>query len=162
MTPQTAQTIATAFDARPFRDAQRSSPVLNAQDALTGITHYCDPATLRFHHSRIVGACAVSSGAFFKVTETCAQDYQNTRRGYRVVLFDLTGEAVYRPKLEELTRTREQADRAFWAWFNQFDELAHYRDKLNRKADRLAHQIQELNTAAAELAALQDAEALAA
>ena len=155
MTPQTAQTIAAAFDARPFRDAQRSSPVLNAQDALTGITHYCDPATLRFHHSRIVGACAVSSGAFFKVTETCAQDYQNTRRGYRVVLFDMTGSTVYRPSLDELTRTREQADKAFYAWFDQFDELGHYRDKINNKADKLARQIAVLNEVGRILAAEQ-------
>ena len=156
MTPQTALTIATALDTNPFRDAQRSTPVLNAQDALTGLTHYCDAGTLRYHHSRIVGACVVSCGAFFKITETCSQDYQNTRRGYRVVLFDLTGEAVYRPSLDELTRTREQADKAFYAWFNEFDELGHYRDKLNRKADRLARQIADLNCAAQALAAQQD------
>ena len=162
MTPNTAQIIATALDTRPFRDAQRPAPVLNAQDALTGLTHYCDTGTLRYHHSRIVGACVVSCGAFFKVTETCAQDYQNTRRGYRVVLFDLTGEAVYRPSLSELTRTREQADKAFWAWFNQFDELGHYRDKFNRKADQMARQIAVLNEVGRTLAADQDAEALTA
>lgn len=162
MTPQTAQTIATALHTRPFRDAQRSSPVLNAQDALTGLTHYCDPGALRFHHSRIVGACVASSGAFFKVTETCAQDYQNTRRGYRVVLFDLTGEAVYRPNLEGLRRTREQADREFWAWFNEFDKIAHYRDKFHRKADQMAQQIVELNEATHALAAAQNSEAMAA
>jgi len=156
MTPQTAQTIAQALDTQPFKDAQRSTPVLNAQDALDGITHYCDPGTLRYHHSRIVGACVASCGAFFKVTETCSQDYQNTRRGYRVVLFDLMGEAVYRPTLAELHRTREQADRAFWAWFNEFDELGYYRDTLNRRADRLARQIVELNAAAQVLAAQQD------
>jgi hypothetical protein len=156
MTPQTAQTIAQALDTRPFKDAQRSTPVLNAQDALDGITHYCDPGTLRYHHSRIVGACVVSCGAFFKVTETCSQDYQNTRRGYRVVLFDLMGKAVYRPALAELHRTREQADKAFWAWFNSFDEVGHYRDNLNRRADQLARQIVELNAAAQVLAAQQD------
>ena len=162
MTPNTAQIIATALDTHPFRDAQRSTPVLNAQDALTGLTHYCDAGTLRYPHSRIVGACVVSCGAFFKVTETCAQDYQNTRRGYRVVLFDLTGEAVYRPSLSELTRTREQADKAFWAWFNQFDELGHYRDKFNRKADHMARQIAVLNEVGRTLAAEQDAESLTA
>lgn len=161
MTPQTAQLIATALDTRPFRDAQRSTPVLNAQDALTGLTHYCDPGTLRYHHSRIVGACTVSCGAFFKVTETCSQDYQNTRRGYRVVLFDLTGKAVYRPSLDELTRTREQADKAFWAWFNLFDEVGHYRDKFNRRADNLARQIAVINEVARALAAEQDAEVAA-
>jgi ribonuclease HI len=93
---------------------------------------------------------------FFKVVETCSQDYDNTRRGYRVVLFDLTGTSVYRPDLEELTRTKEQAEKAFWAWFNQFDELAHYRNKLNRKADKLARQIAELSTAAQIIAKEQD------
>ena len=161
MTPQFAQSIAFALNAHPFKDAQRSSPVLNAQDALSGITHYCDTSTLRFHHSRIINACPMSSGAFFKVTETCAQDYQNTRRGYRVVLFDLTGTAVYRPSLDELTRTREQAYTAFWSWFDQFDELAHYRDKINHRADKLARQIAVLNEVGRALAAEQDAEVAA-
>lgn len=161
MKPQIAQSIAAALDTRIFRDAQRSTPVLNAQDALTGITHYCDTGTLRYHHSRIVGACVVSCGAFFKITETCAQDYQNTKRGYRVVLFDLTGQAVYRPNLDEMTRTREQADKAFWVWFNQFDELGHYRDKFNSSADKLARQIAVLNEVGRTLAAEQDLEVAA-
>lgn len=161
MTPQIAQSIATALDTRPFRDAHRSTPVLNAQEELSSITHYCDAGTLRFHHSRIVGASVVSCGAFFKVTETCAQDYQNTRRGYRVVLFDLTGTAVYRPSRDELTRTREQADKAFYAWLDQFDELNHYRDKINHKADKLARQIAVLNEVGRILAAEQDAEVAA-
>ncbi|OBQ43514.1 MAG: hypothetical protein AN484_11890 [Aphanizomenon flos-aquae WA102] len=156
MSSSIVKTIAAALDVSFFRDARLSTPVRNAQDALTGITHYCDADTLRYHHSRIVGAVAVSGGAFFKIIETCSQDYDNTRRGYRVVLFDLTGTAVYRPDLEELTRTKEQADKAFWEWFNQFDELAHYRNKLNRKADKLARQITELNDAELIIAAEQE------
>lgn len=161
MTPQIAQSIATALDTRIFKEAHRSTPVLNAQDALTGITHYCDAGTLRFHHSRIVGASVVSCGAFFKVTETCAQDYQNTRRGYRVVLFDMTGSAVYRPSLDELTRTREQADKAFYSWFDQFDEIGHYREQIDGRTDKMARQIAVLNEVGRALAAEQDAEVAA-
>ncbi len=161
MTPQIAQSIAAALNVHSFRDAPRHSPVQNAQAALTGITHYCDAGTLRFHNSRIVGACAVSFGAFFKVTETCAQDYQNTRRGYRVVLFDMTGRAVYRPSLDELTRTREQADKAFYAWFDQFDEIGHYREQIDGRTDKLARQIAVLNEVGRILAAEQDAEVTA-
>lgn len=161
MTPQITQSIATALDTRIFKDANWLTAASNAQNALSGITHYCDTSTLRFHHSRIVGASVVSYGAFFKVTETCAQDYQNTRRGYRVVLFDMTGSAVYRPSLDELTRTREQADKAFYAWLDQFDELGHYRDKINNKADKLARQIAVLNEVGRILAAEQDAEVTA-
>lgn len=162
MTPQTAQTIAAALDARTFRDPQKSTPTLNAQDQLTGITHYCDPWTLKFHHSRIVAACVVSSGAFFKIVETCSQDYHNTKRGYRVVLFDLKGRTIFQPELSELTRTREQAEKAFWTWFNQFDELQHYRETMNREADKRARQITALNEAARILAAEQDTAALTA
>ena len=161
MTPQLAQSIATALGTCPFKDSSWLTAASNAQNALSGITHYCDTSTLRFHHSRIVGASVASCGAFFKVIETCAQDYQNTRRGYRVVLFDLTGTAVYRPSLDELTRTREQADKAFYVWLDQFDELGHYRDKINNKADKLARQIAVLNEAGRILAAEQDAEAAA-
>lgn len=141
MTPETVKTIATALRVRVFTDAQRRTPKLNAQAALTGLTHYCDDETLRYHHSRIVGACVVAGGAFFKVCETCAQDYENTKRGYRVVLFDLTGEAVYRPALDDLTRTRVQAERAFFSWFDRFDQLAHYREKLNREAIELSARV---------------------
>lgn len=148
MTPETAKKIAAALNTRPFENAHRSTDTLNAQAALEGITHYCDASTLRYHKARIVGACVVSYGAFFKITETCAADYQNTRRGYRVALFDLTGEVVYRPKLEEMQSTKDKANKQFWAWFNEFNESEHYRAKFNRKADSLARQIVELNEAA--------------
>ena len=147
MTPETAKKIAAALNTRTFQNAHRSTDTLNAQAALEGITHYCDASSLRYHKARIVGACVVSCGAFFKITETCAADYQNIRRGYRVALFDLTGEAVYRPKLEDMQATKEKADKHFWAWFNEFNEIEHYRAKFNSKADSLAREIVELNKA---------------
>ena len=158
MTPTTAQAIATALHTPTFTD-RRSHATDNAQDNLMGRTHYADPNTLRFHHSRILSARTLSCGGFFLIVESCALDYQNTRRGFRAVLFDLMGEAVYRPKLEECRRTRDQATADFWAWFNAFDELGHYRDRMNERADSYARQIVELNAAAAELAAMQDAAA---
>lgn len=156
MTPTNAQVIAAALHCNLYRDAQRRTPKDNAQEALAGLTHYCDDSSLRFHHSRIVGACAVWSGAFFRVIETCSQDYQNTRRGYRVVLFDLLGETVFRPSLDQLRSTRERAERDFWEWFNQFDAAGYYREKLTAKADRMARQIEEMNEAARTLAETQE------
>jgi hypothetical protein len=151
MTPETIKTIATALFAHVFTDAQRKTPKLNAQAALEGWSHYCDDSTLRFHHSRIVGACVVAGGAFFKVTETCTKDYENTKRGYRVVLFDMMGEAVYHPSLDDMPRTREQAERAFFAWFDGFDQLAHYRAKLDREARKWAKRVTDIETATANL-----------
>ena len=158
MTPKTAMTIANAMHAAIYTE-RRNQATENAQENLAGRTHYADPLTLRYHKSRILSGRALSCGAFFLIIESCALDYENTRRGFRAVLFNLLGETVYRPKLEECRRTREQASADFWAWFNQFDELGHYRDAMNTRADRHAREIVELQAAAAELAAMQDAAA---
>jgi hypothetical protein len=156
MTPNTAQTIASALRAHLYNE-RRNHATDNAQDNLGGRTHYADAGTLRFHKSRILSARPIMSGAFFLIIESCALDMHNTRRGFRAVLFDLLGEAVYRPKLEECRRTREQASADFWSWCNQFDELGHYRDAMNERARDYAQQICELSEARAELAALQEA-----
>ena len=161
MTPNTARRIADALHAAIYTE-RRNHSTDNAQENLGGRTHYADAGTLRFHKSRILSARPIMSGAFFLIIESCALDMHNTRRGFRAVLFDLLGETVYRPTLEECRRTREQASADFWAWCNQFDELGHYRDAMNERADRHAREIVELQAAAAELAAMQDAAELQA
>ena len=161
MTPTTAQTIAQAFG-RQLYTHRRDDNTCDAQENLEGRTYYVEPGTLRFHHSRIVGGGVHLCGAAYRVLEVTALDYDNTRRGYRAVLFDLTGRTIYHPKLEQCHRTKEQAMRAFWAWFETFDPLEYYRARINEEADQLARQIERLNTAAADLAAFQDAEALPA
>lgn len=157
MTPNTARRIADALHAAIYTE-RRSHSTDNAQENLGGRTHYADTGTLRFHKSRILSARPIMSGAFFLIIESCALDMHNTRRGFRAVLFDLLGEAVYRPKLEECFRTREQASRAFWEWCEHFDALEHYRDTMRGRADRYTREIVELSAAAAELAALEDSE----
>ena len=156
MTPNTARRIADALHAAIYTE-RRNHSTDNAQENLGGRTHYADAGTLRFHKSRILSARPIMSGAFFLIIESCALDYENTRRGFRAVLFNLLGETVYRPKLEECRRTREQASADFWTWCNQFDELGHYRDAMNERARGYAQQICELSEARAELAALQEA-----
>ena len=130
---------------------RRNHPADNAQENLMGRTHYVDPGTLRFHKSRIVSARPIMAGAFFLIIESCALDYENTRRGFRAVLFDLAGDTVYHPKLEECRRTREQASRDFDKWLGTFDPLAHYRTEMLERADRLFRQGIDLRSAVANL-----------
>lgn len=161
MTPQTAQTIAQAFKKQLYSRRQNDS-ICDAQENLDGRTYYVEPGTLRYHHSRIVGGGVHLCGAAYRVLEVTALDYDNSRRGYRAVLFDLTGRTIYHPKLEECHRTKEQAIRAFWVWFETFDPLEYYRERINEEADQLARQIAALNEAAQTLAAEQDAQAVTA
>lgn len=153
MTPEQTKTIAAALQTAPFADAGYRNAAQNARAALSELTHYCSESTLRYHHARILRARPVSNGAFFLILETCSQDYANTQRGYRVVLFDLTGSPVYRPDLEQLTRTKERAEKNFWAWFDDFNELMHYRDRLTSAADEMTKQIDDLRLTAKNLAA---------
>lgn len=145
-----ARLIANALQAEIYTE-RRSHPASNAQENLMGRTHYVDPSTLRFYKSRILSARPITSGAFFLIVESCAVDYGNTRRGFRAVLFDLSGSVIYHPKLEECRRSRDLALRDFWAWFNEFDPLAHYRAAMLERAERLFRQGIDLRTAAANL-----------
>ena len=150
MTHDNTQAIAYTLRAERFT-ARCSHPAINAQENLGGRTHYVDPDTLRFHKSRILAARPILSGAFFLIIESCALDYDNTRRGVRVVLFDLMGATVYRPSLEDCRRTRGQASRDFEKWLGSFDPVAHYRALMLEQAERLSRQSIDLRTAAETL-----------
>ena len=119
-----------------------SSPVDCAQDQLQGRTHYAEPGTLRFFKARILSARPLYDGLFYWIMESCALDPDNERRGYRAVLFDLFGEAVYRPELEKCRKTRAVAETDYQAWANTFDPIAHYQQALEARADRLIKQAQ--------------------
>jgi hypothetical protein len=150
MTHDNARLIADAIRTTLFTE-RRNHPIDNAQENLMGRTHYVDPGSLRFHKSRILSARPIMSGAFFLIIESCALDYDNTRRGVRAVLFDLMGETVYRPSLEECRRTRDQASRDFETWLGHFDPIAHYRAAMLERAERLFREGIALRTAAANL-----------
>lgn len=82
-----------------YRD-ESSNPRANAQANLWGRTHYCDDDTLRYHKSRITWCDVRADGKYLLIVEAYAVDYQNTQRAFRGVIFDLTGNPVYRPKLD--------------------------------------------------------------
>lgn len=117
-------------------DDRGSDPTLRAQDALSGRTHYCEPATLRWHKARITSARRISMGAFFMLVESCAADYENTRRVFRAVCFDIFGTVVYRPDLDESSSSTAAAGKAFYKFWNEFDEAEYYAEELKSRARR--------------------------
>jgi len=134
-----------------FNREYSDNPTISAQKNLEGRSFYAEPKTLKYHGSRILSALPVSDGAFFKIIETTFIDYYNTKRGYRAVLFDLFGTVIYHPHLEDTFTNKEKADKAFYVWFNQFDEIGHYQDaifqtitRLNKEAQNLADILQSL------------------
>jgi len=106
---------------------------IKAQNALSGRTYYVDPGNLRFHYSRITCARPISMGAFYLIVESCAADYENTRRVFRAVCFDVFGKVVYRPDLDASFKSTEEASKAFYKHWNNFNEAAYYAEELKSK-----------------------------
>lgn len=92
-----------------YRD-DSSNPKENAQRNLCGRSHYVDDGTLRFHRSRILVSGATDCGLGFWLIESVAADMNNTRRGFRAVVFGLAGDVIgERPGVDDLRRTSNQA-----------------------------------------------------
>lgn len=130
------------FESRSY-DAKR-----NAQQNLSGRTHYVDDDTLRYFAARILSSRDMMSGAFFRITESSAKNWEKTERGVRVVLFDVFGETVYRPDHDGMHRTREQAEKAFDKWLGTFDPFTYYREKLESRAGSLIKEAARIQAAA--------------
>ena len=117
-------------------DDRGQNPTTRAQAALSGRTHYVDPETLRFHKGRITGAQRISMGAFFLIVESCAVDYENTRRTFRAVCFDIFGKIVYRPDLDSGSTSNATATAAFYTFWDNFNEAEYYAEELKSRARR--------------------------
>lgn len=129
---------------RLYDHLDRKTPTLKAQESLEGRTHYVEAGTLRYHKARILSALPVSNGAFYKIIESTALDYENTRRGYRAVVFDIYGSTIYCPDLDNCFKTKEKADKAFFKWFEDFNEKEHYRKVIQDKLKENQKQIDQL------------------
>jgi hypothetical protein len=129
------QTLAQSLNLIPF---SRSSydPKTDAQRNLSGRTHYVDDATLRYFKARVLATATLFDGAFFMIRESTSLDYQHSKRGQRVVVFNLFGETVFRPDMSECGSVHQACAR-FEEWRAGFDPVAHYCLALEERARRL-------------------------
>ncbi len=141
-----------AANIRPFQERYFSSAKDEAQEALSGRTHYADDSTLKFFNARITRARPIMEGLFFEIVESTAKDMDNTARGFRVVVFDVFGETVYRPDLQDLSRTSARAIEDYQAQF-KINPATHYAAKLTGKAAQLTAEAAAMAAAAAQVAA---------
>ena len=135
---------------------ESSDPKTNAQRNLCGRTHYVDDDTLRWHKSRVLASRVIDQGLLFAITTSDALDMNNTKRGYRYIIFDVFGNVLERPKLEEAFRRREQCDKAMWTALNAIDAKAHTRTAIEearqaygKELDRLLETVDALQAKAA-------------
>jgi hypothetical protein len=121
----------------------------NAQRNLNGRTHYVDNDTLKWHKSRVVSARAIHGGLLFLLVTSDALDMNNTRRGFRAVVFDVFGTIVSRPSLEEASSTKAGALKKCEA--ETVNLLAHYKEAINRQCNDKRNELSESLNALAKL-----------
>ena len=133
---------------------ENSNPKWNAQRNLMGRTHYVDDDTLRFHKSRVISTMTSGNGLLFVLITSDALDMNNTKRGFRYVIFDMFGTVVGRVSLEEAYRTSSQATKAMWAYLNTLDAVGLTLSAIDRaehyhkqEMDELRAKIQERKAA---------------
>jgi hypothetical protein len=141
--------ITAAANLELFQD-RYSNPKANAQKNLQGRTHYAEDQTLDFFKAKIVAAEPAADGLFLQIVESVALDYENTRRGFRVVVFDLFGQTVFRPSFEECASTKTAALNHFKKYYN-IDPATYYRAELKHRANRLTNQAAAMTEAAEQL-----------
>jgi hypothetical protein len=144
MNIQLAQTICQAFDQQQYSSKCLRTAKANAQAMLEGRTHYVDDSTMRYFNSRITLAQPSTFGMFYLITESVSFDPQNSKRGFRSVLFDINGQVVYRPTLEELENTSTKAEKTFYKWFESFNAKTYYKNQIKEKIIQTNRQAQNL------------------
>lgn len=153
-TPDTLETLAKAVQPLARLFSHRSSdPKYNAQQNLSGITHYVDDDTLRWHKSRVL-SCSIrdNHGLLLSIITSDALDMRNTSRGFRFVVFDVFGTVVERPELDATFATSKAAAKARDAFLASFDVLAHYRAALASKAEQMKYEMERIQNAIARIA----------
>ena len=128
-----------------------SEPVAMAQDQLTGRTHYVDPDSLRFHHARVLRAKPICSGLFFRIVESCAADYENTKRVFRFVVFDVWGNVVERQNFDNSFSSTDKALKGFDEWLADFDPVEYYRGNLAERIQIGKKEVQRLEDSLNEI-----------
>lgn len=140
-----------ALNVRMFEQKTYVSSKRNAQLNLCDKTHYVSDDTMRYFHARIIAARDMCNGALFRIIESCALDSENTKRGFRSVVFDVWGTVVERPDLAESFSTSRAADKACGKWLAGFDLNEHYRISLIGMANAAKREALEYDHAAKHL-----------
>lgn len=109
---------------RPYRN-ESSDPTNNAQRNLTGRTHYVDADTLRYHKSRILSCQVHCDGLLLSIIESVAIDPNSSKRRYRGVIFDVFGNTIDRPTLDQCCTNRDKASREMYTQLDKIDAIKH-------------------------------------
>lgn len=143
--------IARSAGLDPYQSRVYFSNATKEAAALAGTrTHYFAPGPLKYFHSRVSRVAIAADGMALVTLESASADPNNTRRGYRVNVHDLTGRVINdRQDVDNLIPGKAAADRAFQDAVNACEQTARtiLADAINRETSHHARALEDLKTA---------------
>ena len=88
-------------------------------------------------------------GLLFAIVTSDALNYENARRGYRYVIFDVFGTVISRCTLEDAWSKRDKCEKAMWAALEAIDAKAHTIDAIAKARTSYAAEMDALERIAA-------------
>lgn len=127
-------------------------PLNQAQRNLEGRTHYVDDSTLKSFVAKIHAVYVMDEGLILGLVESLqAGPNPDMGRVYRPVFFDLFGNTLYRPSIEESFKSLKQAQTEFWKQAEEIDAVDATIEGLKAKRDSLQKEAEDLNAIVEEL-----------
>jgi hypothetical protein len=148
--------IARAAGLDPYQSRGYFSNATKEATALAGSrTHYFDPDTLKYFHSRVSRVAIAADGMALVTLESASADPNNARRGYRINVHDLTGRVINdRQDVGNLIASKRAADRAFNDAVYACEQTARHilAAAITRETSRHARALEDLKVARRSLA----------
>lgn len=94
-------------------------PLSQAQRNLEGRTHYVDDKTLKAFDGKVHSTHVLDDGLVFGIVESVKP--ADAARSFRPVFFDLFGNVVARPELEDSSPSLAKAMTLFWSMAEDID-----------------------------------------
>lgn len=129
---------------RLYKNTWRPNAKLEAQEHLAGRTHYVDDDTLRFHKSRVLNCDITENGLLCWIITSDALTADNSRRGFRYVVFDIFGNVISRHNLEDAFKTSKAAQKALREFLSTVDAKALTLEALGRVERNMTRDMAEL------------------
>jgi hypothetical protein len=119
-------------------------PLNQAQRNLQGKTHYVDDSTMRGFVGKIHSVHILEDGLILGLVESIqAGPNEESGRVYRPVFFDVFGNVVMRPDIEDSFKTLKQAQAAFWRMADDIDTIPLTLKGIETKKDVIENELRE-------------------
>jgi hypothetical protein len=134
-----------AYNVSPYKH-KSTHPSINAQENLTGRTHYADPQTLKFFKARIMDGTRSANGLYYLLQESVI--HPEFGRARRNVVFNVFGAVV--AGREALHKTAKSANKEYehlvaWMDAHESDVAVTLRERIAADMHYLAEALRILD-----------------